>query len=408
MRFELFVALRYLRARRKQAVISVISIISVVGVAAGVMALTIALALNNGLQREFQARILGATSHLNLLPARERAISGYQGIADALSGMPRIKSVVPTVYGQTMLQSGSRQGAAILKGIGGDPSQLSNLSVSIIEGTTAGFHDGGKPFPIILGKDLAGSLGALVGEPVRAYGLKGELSPFGRSLRIGSFRVVAVFESGLWEYDSNWALVPLAAAQSFFGLAKDQASALEMRVEDIYAVESQARTVQEALGDGFATNTWIELNRPLFAALELEKLALFVAIGLIVLVAALNIVSTLTLMVMDKNRDISIITAMGGTPRTVTVVFMLQGLIIGLAGTSLGGILGAATAWYLDAYQAIELEPRVYSIPYVPFQLNSWDLVVVSLLAVLISFAATLYPARAASGLDPLEGLRHE
>jgi lipoprotein-releasing system permease protein len=181
-----------------------------------------------------------------------------------------------------------------------------------------------------------------------------------------------------------------------------------MRVEDIYAVETQARTVQEAMGDEFATNTWIELNRPLFSALELEKLALFVAIGLIVLVAALNIVSTLTLMVMDKNRDISIITAMGGTPRTVTVVFMLQGLIIGLAGTGLGGISGAVTAWYLDAYQAIELEPRVYSIPYVPFQLNPWDLVVVSLLAIVISFAATLYPARAASRLDPVEGLRYE
>jgi lipoprotein-releasing system permease protein len=219
---------------------------------------------------------------------------------------------------------------------------------------------------------------------------------------------MALFESGLWEYDSNWALVPLAAAQSFFGLSKDQASALEMRVEDIYAVETQARTVQEAMGDEFATNTWIELNRPLFSALELEKLALFVAIGLIVLVAALNIVSTLTLMVMDKNRDISIITAMGGTPRTVTAVFMLQGLIIGLFGTGLGGILGAVTAWYLDAYQAIELEPRVYSIPYVPFQLNPWDLVVVSLLAIVISFAATLYPARAASRLDPVEGLRYE
>ena len=202
--------------------------------------------------------------------------------------------------------------------------------------------------------------------------------------------------------------MPLAAAQSFFGLSNDQASAVEMRVEDIYAVEDQARTVQEAMGEDFVTNTWIELNRPLFSALELEKLALFVAIGLIVLVAALNIVSTLTLMVMDKNRDISIITAMGGTPRTVTVVFMLQGLIIGLAGTSLGGILGAVTAWYLDAYQAIALEPRVYSIPFVPFELNPWDLVVVSLLAILISFAATLYPARAASRLDPVEGLRHE
>ena len=408
MRFELFVALRYLRARRKQAVISVISVISVVGVAAGVMALTIALALNNGLQREFQARILGATSHLNLLPARAQAITGYRDIARVLNEMPRIKSALPTVYGQTMLQAGGRQGGAILKGIGGDPGRPSSQGVSIIEGTTSGFHDGGKPFPIILGKDLAGSLGALVGEPVRAYGLKGELSPFGRSFRVGSFRVIAIFESGLWEYDSNWALVPLAAAQSFFGLSNDQASAVEMRVEDIYAVEDQARTVQEAMGEDFVTNTWIELNRPLFSALELEKLALFVAIGLIVLVAALNIVSTLTLMVMDKNRDISIITAMGGTPRTVTVVFMLQGLIIGLVGTSLGGILGAVTAWYLDAYQAIALEPRVYSIPFVPFELNPWDLVVVSLLAILISFAATLYPARAASRLDPVEGLRHE
>lgn len=408
MRFELFVALRYLRARRKQAVISVISIISVVGIAAGVMALTIALALNNGLQREFQARILGATSHLNLLPARDRAIAGYQGIARILNQIPRIESVVPTVYGQTMLQIGMRQVGAILKGVGGDPRRPSNLSISIVEGDTTGFHEGGRPFPIILGKDLASSLGALVGEQVRAYGLQGELSPLGRSLRIGNFRVMAVFESGLWEYDSNWALVPLAAAQSFFGFSENQVSALEMRVEDLYDVDSQARTVQETLGDEFATNTWIELNRPLFSALELEKLALFVAIGLIVLVAALNIVSTLTLMVMDKNRDISIITAMGGTPRTVTAVFMLQGLIIGLVGTGMGGILGAVTAWYLDTYQVIALEPRVYSIPYVPFQLEPSDLVVVSLLAVLISFAATLYPARAASRLDPVEGLRYE
>ena len=408
MRFELFVALRYLRARRKQAVISVISVISVVGVAAGVMALTIALALNNGLQREFQARILGATSHLNLLPARGRAIAEYPAIAGILEEMPRIRSVVPTVYGQAMLQVGARQEGAVLKGVGGDPGRSSSLSVSIVEGTAAGFHDGGRPFPIILGKDLAGSLGALVGEPVRAIHLRGELSPLGRNFRVGSFRVVALFESGLWEYDSNWALVPLAAAQSFFGLAEDQASALEMRVEDIYDVEDQAGTVQDVLGDEFATTTWIELNRPLFAALELEKLALFVAIGLIVLVAALNIVSTLTLMVMDKNRDISIITAMGGTPRTVTAVFMLQGLIIGLAGTGLGGILGAVTAWYLDTYRVIGLEPRVYSIPYVPFQLDPVDLAAVSLLAVLISFGATLYPARAASRLDPVEGLRHE
>ena len=379
MKFEFFVAFRYLSARRKQAVVSVVTLVSVMGVSAGVAALNIALSLNSGLQQEFQNRILGATSHVNLFSSTQEALSNYQELMEDFVPITDIHQIQPTIYGQALIMSDMRQQAAVLKGVVSGSKGESALVPHISDGSLNSFDQiDGLP-PIVLGSELAKSLGALVGETIRVVGVSGELSPLGRMPRIKNFRVIAIFESGLWQYDYNWALVPLRAAQNFLGYKSNQISTLEFRIKDIYSAQSVAKNIQRIAGDNYRTNTWIELNRPLFSALEIEKLAMFIAIGLIVLVASLNIVT----------------------------IFVLQGVIIGAIGTFLGDLLGGVAAWYFGRYKIFPLEPEVYSIPYVPFQLSAENMILVSIVALLISFIATLYPAHKASKLEPVEALRY-
>ena len=247
-----------------------------------------------------------------------------------------------------------------------------------------------------------------MGDRILALGRRGDTTPFGRIPRYRYFEVAAIYQTGLWDYDYTLALVSIPSAQQFFGYEADQASLLELRLEDLHAAQEVAERLRERMGVTYQVQTWIEINRPLFSALQLEKLALLIAIGLIVLVASLNIVSTLTLMVTEKGRDIAIITAMGGTPNTINGIFIMQGLVIGVTGTLVGSVAGIAAALYLDASQLLALDPQVYQIDYVPFRVSWEDVALISLLAVLISFLATLYPARAAARQDPLVALRNE
>jgi lipoprotein-releasing system permease protein len=423
MKFELFVALRYLKAKRKQTMVSVISAISVLGITAGVMALVIALALSTGFREDIQAKIVGATSYINLLRLDGTPLVDFEELASRLGRVPHVTGVAPAIFNSAYIISPTRSQGGELKGV--DPARersISDFFSHIVEGDPHALDAHPQPLPetdgtppppsnAIIGKEMARLLGVHLGDTLRVVLPKGTLTPLaGMTLTVGSkiFRVAAIFESGLWDFDANWIYTDMHSARRLLSFPADSASVLQFKTDNVEDVQEVAGAIGAAAGSGFITSTWIDLNKPLFSALKLEKIALFVTISLIVFVAALNIVTTLIMMVLEKQRDIAILTAMGATTRTIMWVFMLQGLIIGLIGTTLGAVLGVGASRILDAYKLIQLEAEVYSIPYVPFHVKPWDVALVCGTALLISFIATLYPARSASRLDPVEVLRHE
>lgn len=406
MRFETFIARRYLRARRKQVVISFITFISVLGVTMGVAALIIILSLYAGMSQDLQKKILGATAHLTLTPKDAPSFTGYEAMMDQAARVDGVVHVSPAVYVQALVSAGGGASGAVLKGVDPDRERGVIEQFNILKkGSFAGLESGRT---VVLGREMARRLGVTVGNTVTVIVPRGTLSPLGLVPRIHRYAVVGIFETGLYDLDNTWGYVSLAEGRRLAGLPPGTAEALELRVRDIYKVEEVQRAVLAALGPGVNATNWIEMNKPLFSALQLEKWGMFLAIGLIVLVASLNIVTTLILMVMEKNRDIAILRAMGASAGQVMRIFICQGLLIGAVGTLLGGVLGVGLSWACDRYRWISLDPQVYSIAYLPFQIRPLDVALVAAAALAISFLATLHPSRQAARIDPVEAIRYE
>jgi lipoprotein-releasing system permease protein len=406
--FETFVASRYLRAKRKQAVIAVITTIAVLGIAAGVAVLVIALALVTGFNEDIQTKLLGGTAHVNLLRSDGEAIGDYQELAEQLRRVPGVTAAAATTYFNVVI-AGTYQSGAIVKGVDlHAPRGANEVYNTIVSGdvNSLAVTDPGEE-GIILGKVLAKELNVKPGDYVTVISPQGRLTPFGVSPRQRQFRVGGLFQSGLYEYDSTWAYTSLPAAQQLMGLG-DEATLIQMKVADIYQVKHIAQDVLSAVGPGYTTTDWQELNKPVFAALQIQRLVVVIVLTLMIFIAALNIITTLTMMVIEKTRDISILMAMGATPRSIMRIFMWQGLMVGAIGTSLGLMVGIAACLVADKYQLIKLPETIFSISYAPFQVRVRDAVAVALLSLIISFVATIHPARQAARLNPVEGLRYE
>jgi lipoprotein-releasing system permease protein len=380
-------------------------------VAVGVSAVLIALGLMTGLQSEIRSRILGATAHLSIFPARGGSAEDMESVVARVRQVPGVAGAAVSVYGKALLSSPTGAAAVTVKGVvPAEERTVTDILDKVREGSAAALTDpgrGGGPPPILLGSALAEGLNVRVGDVVTLTSPRGRLSPLGMLPRVSRLRVAGTVKTGLYEFDAGWGYLPLAAAQRLID-DEGRTTHVEVRLDDMFAVKAQARAILARLGDGYVVTDWVEMNQALYSALWIEKVAVGIAIGLIVAVAALNIVATLILMVMEKHKDIAILVSMGASRAAVMRLFMLQGTIIGALGTALGGILGASACWALDHFRVVRVPESVYQIAWVPFRLVPAEAAVVLASALTICFVATLYPARGAARLDPAEALRYE
>ena len=405
--FELFIARRYLLAHRRQAFISLISAISTLGVAVGVMALLVALALMTGLQGELRDRIVGSAAHVYVWKAGEGGISDYEAEAAKLRQVPHVIGAAPVILGKALVTSGHSEAFITVKGI--DPElekTVTEIERAMESGSLAGLSRPRVPDGIVLGRDLAKSLGVELGDSVTIVTPEGTLSPMGLIPRHRRAEIIGTFGLGLFEFDSAYGFVSLEAARRLFN--RERIDFIELRVDDMWDAPRIADAIPERLGPAYLTQDWADMNQALFSALWLEKYAIAITIGLIVMVAALNIVASLILLVMEKHRDIAILKTMGCSAGRVRNIFVLQGLIIGLVGTVAGSALGLSLIYVLDRYRLIRVPTDVYQISYVPFRLELTDFLAVVGAAVLVCLVATIYPSRQASRLDPVQALRYE
>lgn len=410
LRFETQVAQRYLRAKRKERFFSIVTVLSVGGVCAGVAALVIAMAISNGFQESLRDHLIGASSHINLLEAQpEFGIAQYEELALRTAVIEHVTAVAPALYGEMMITTPLRGKGCFLKGV--DPaaeSLVSGLLSKVVDGSADGLTRSQGELPgIILGRRLADGLGARVSTIVTVMNPQGEMTPLGKIPAFKRFQVVAIFETGFFELDNLWSICLLREAQRALSLG-NVVNTLEFRLDDLAESDAVATAIQREAGEGFVTSTWMERNRVLFNALQTEKLATALIISMIMLVAALNILISLVMMVIEKTKDIAILKSIGATRAQIRRIFMWQGLAIGSVGTLVGLGLGHLACWLCDRYRLIPLDPEVYGLDYVPFAPQPLDGLYVALAAILISFAITLYPSDSAARVDPAEVLRYE
>ena len=436
MRFELFIAARYLRAKRRQAVVGVITTISVIGVAAGVAALIIALAITNGMRRDLQERLVGSTAHVMLMRISADGIRDWRPLVTRLRALPHVTAAAPSLYEEVLISRGAKSAGALINGIvPADQQTVSDILQSLKTGSAAALEpvapnasdpthrdetaiDGAPTSapdtsvsqalpPIVIGQDLAETIGADVGDTILVTSPQGELTPLGLVPRYQRCTVAGIFNSGFYQYDSSYAFLRLADAQRLFS-EPDLISAINFKVDDMYRADVIARQIEQAAGPGYETTNWMEQNRELFRALRLEQVVTFIILALIVCVAALNILIALTMMVMEKTRDIAVLMSFGVRIDQIRRIFLLQGLLISLIGTALGLVLGFGLSWLGGHYRFIHLDASVYSIDYLPFAPRLVDALIVAAVSLGVSLLATLYPSSSAAKVLPAEALRYE
>jgi lipoprotein-releasing system permease protein len=405
MSYEFFIASRYLKAKRKQAFVSVITFISTLGIAIGVMALVIALALITGFQEDVQDKILGATSHIMVSDLSGEGMAGYEDLIDKVRGVKGIRVVSPIIYEMALISGPYKSKGGMLKGI---DFELDKKSYSWLENLDQGELPTDSPQEgILLGREIASSIGANIGDVVIVLTSSSRLSPLGPIPKQKKFVVTGVFSTGLYEFDSTTALISLRSAQRFFNLG-GKINQLQIKIADIFRAPQVGEELRRVLPPTTYVTTWMELNRSLFSALKLEKNIMFLTITLIVVVAALNIIATLILMVMEKTRDIGILLAIGSTSRSVRKIFFFQGAMIGVIGTTVGVLLGLFSCWLANTFQLIKVPVDIYQISYVPFHINSLDLMLIVGVSLSISLLSTLFPSHRASKVDPVVALKYE
>lgn len=423
MSFELFVASRYLMSRRKQTFISVISLVSVLGVAIGVGALVVVMAVYNGFTRDLRDKILGSNSHILLMSAEPSSfdsplIDGVRSSVPAahlLTGIrtiPGVKSATPYLYTEVLLSSPRGATGLVLRGI--DPvqavdalSMLHNLDVGKVENLLAVEGETGPP-GIIIGKDLADRFQLREGARVNLMSPTGQRTTVGFSPKLVAFRVVGIFKSGMTDYDSRLAYVSLEASQKLMGLPVGRVSGIEIFLSDPYAARDVGDALEKKLGLPFYARNWMDMNAPLFAALQLERIGMFIVLAMIILVGSFSIITSLAMLVMEKTRDIAILMSMGATARVIRRIFMLQGTIIGVVGTGVGYALGFGLAWLLKRFQFIQLPPGVYPMDRLPILIDVTDTILIGVVSMAMCYLATIYPSRRAAQLVPAEALRYE
>ena len=415
MRFELYVAARYLKAKRRQAVVGVVTVISITGVAAGVAALIIALAITNGMRRDLQDKLLGSSAHVQLMDVDGRGIPDWRPLLERLRTVPHVTAASPGLYEQVLVARGARDGGAMLEGILPDAERtVSDLLATATPGAVRALEPRSESAPpqfaelppIVLGSDLAETVGASIGDSVMIISPQGEMTPLGVIPKYVRFRLAGTFHSGFYQYDAQLGFLRLADAQRLFD-EPDLLSVISFKVDNLNRAPEIAHAIEQAAGKGYMTTNWTEQNRELFRALKLEQVVTFIVIALIVIVAALNILIALTMMVMEKTRDIAVMMSFGVDPAQVRRIFLLQGFLISIVGTALGLALGYLASW-AGSYYRIPLSPDVYSIDTLPFAPRWLDGVIVSVVSIGISLLATLYPSSSAANVLPAEALRYE
>jgi lipoprotein-releasing system permease protein len=417
MRYEWFIGLRYLKAKRKQTFISIITVISIAGVAVGVMALIVVLAVMSGFEMTLKEKILGTQAHLVLLKTSQEGMDHYEEVAKKAEEVKGVISAAPFIFNQVMLSSESNVSGVVLKGI--DPDRVGKVT-ELAHNLKAGRLQDLKTVQvgdlpgIILGVELAKHLSVSINDTIQVISPLGTMTPMGMVPKMKRFRVKGIFQSGMYEYDNTMAYVSLEGAQRFFSMGA-HVTGIEIKTDDIYKVKKVGKEIRQRMGFPFWTKDWMEMNRNLFAALRLEKIAMFIILVLIVLVAAFNIISTLIMVVMEKHKDIAILKSMGAPSKGILKIFIIEGLVIGVVGTVLGGILGLGAAFNLEKITGFVenlfgfkiLSSDVYYIDKLPSQVNPFDVGMIVMTAILISLLATLYPSWRASKLDPAEALRY-